>query len=216
MTVLRTIFITGGTGYIGRRLIPLLLDRGYAVRALARTGSENKLPPGCQVIVGNALDEASFSNQIPPSHTYIQLIGVAHPSPSKVEQFKAIDLVSVRASVLAAKTAGIDHFIYVSVAHPAPLMKEYIAVRSEGEALIKSNGFNATILRPWYVLGPGHRWPVLLRPVYWVLERLPSTRDSARRLGLVTLTQMLAALVAAVERVPNGIRLVEVPEIKRS
>jgi uncharacterized protein YbjT (DUF2867 family) len=72
----------------------------------------------------------------------------------------------------------------------------------------------ATVLRPWYVLGPGHRWPAALVPLYWVLERLPATRAGARRLGLVTLEQMLRALVAAVEHPPPATRVVEVPEIR--
>src|SRR5215831_3423834 len=51
----------------------------------------------------------------------------------------------------------------------------------------------ATILRPWYVLGPGHRWPYLLVPVYALLRQIPATRAAAERLGLVTLGQMIAA-----------------------
>jgi uncharacterized protein YbjT (DUF2867 family) len=210
------IFITGGTGYMGSRLIPLLARRGHRLRALARRGSENKLPQCCTAVVGDALNAASFVKAISPCDTFIHLVGVAHPGPGKAEQFKSIDLVSIRAAVAAAVDAGIRHFVYVSVAHPAPVMKDYIAVRIEGEALIRSSGLTATILRPWYVLGPGHHWPVLLVPVYWLLSRIPASRDSARRLGLVTLTQMLNALVTAVENRPDAVRLVEVSEIKRS
>lgn len=210
-----TVFITGGTGYIGSRLIPLLQQKGSTVRALARPGSANRLPPGCEVALGNALEQGSFAQQIAPADTFVQLVGVAHPSPSKAAQFKAIDLVSIRASVAAATQAGIRHFVYVSVAQPAPVMKEYLAVRSEGEALIRAAGLTATILRPWYVLGPGHRWPVLLIPMYWALGCWPSTRDSARRLGLVTLSQLLEALVAAVDSPATGIRVWEVPQIRR-
>jgi hypothetical protein len=64
------------------------------------------------------------------------------------------------------------------------------------------------------VLGPGHRWPYLLLPGYWLAEHLPATRESARRLGLVTLAQMLAALVFAVEHPATGIRVVDVPGIR--
>jgi uncharacterized protein YbjT (DUF2867 family) len=127
-----------------------------------------------------------------------------------------VDLVSIRASVAAAVEAQIEHFVYVSVAHPAPAMKAYIEVRTEGESLLKSSGLNATILRPWYVLGPGHLWPYALLPIYWLLELLPSTSESARRLGLVTLNQMMAALVHAVENPASGIRIVESPEIRNS
>ena len=125
-----------------------------------------------------------------------------------------MDLVSGLGAVKAAKGAGIGHFVYLSVAHPAlPMMKEYIAVRSECEAAIKAAGLNATILRPWYVLGPGHRWPYLLLPMYKLAELLPPTREGAMRLGLVTLEQMVTALLAAVENPAHGIRVVSVPEI---
>lgn len=210
----RNVFITGGTGYMGARLIPLLVARGHKVRALARKGSEGKLPSGCEVVTGNALEKESFANQIQPSDTFVQLVGVPHPSPSKGEQFRAIDLVSVRASVAAAAEARIQHFVYVSVAHPAPMMKDYIAVRAEGESLLRASGMNATILRPWYVLGPGHRWPYALLPVYWICELLPPTREGAQRLGLVTLQQMLSALVRAVENPVEGVRVLEVPQIR--
>lgn len=104
--------------------------------------------------------------------------------------------------------------ISVSVAQPAPVMQAYIAVRQEGEALIRASGLAATLLRPWYVLGPGHRWPYLLRPLYALFEWMPATRAGALRLGLVTRRQMVAALVREVEQPASGIRIVEVPEIR--
>jgi uncharacterized protein YbjT (DUF2867 family) len=110
--------------------------------------------------------------------------------------------------------ARIRHFVYLSVAHPAPMMHAYIAVRSQCEAAIESAGINATILRPWYVLGPGHRWPYLLVPIYKLAELLPPTRDGALRLGLVTLEQMTSALTVAVENPVVGRRVVTVPEIR--
>ena len=47
--------------------------------------------------------------------------------------------------------------------------------------------------------------------MYWLMERLPSTRDSAQRLGLVTLEQIVDTLVDAVENHPPMSRIVEVP-----
>ena len=112
-------------------------------------------------------------------------------------------------------TARISHFIYVSVAHPAPIMHAYIAVRSEGEALIQANGLNTTIFRPWYVLGEGHRWAYALIPLYAIARQVPAWRATAERLGLVTHEQMIHALVAAVENPVQGVRIVEVPEIRK-
>jgi uncharacterized protein YbjT (DUF2867 family) len=167
--------------------------------------------------LGNALDAASFAGSIPPTATLVHLVGTPHPSPAKAAEFKRVDLVSIQASVTAARTAGVSHLVYVSVAHPAPIMHAYIAVRREGEALVEASGIPATILRPWYVLGPGHRWPYALVPVYAVLRLLPSTREAAHRLGLVTHRAMVAALVRAVESPPSaGVRIVDVAAINRA
>ena len=132
------VFVTGGTGLMGRNLIAELVRRGHVVKALVRRGSERKLPQGCQAIVGDALDKNSYASYV------------------------------------------------------------------------------ATILRPWYVLGPGRRWPVILKALYWVMGLIPSTRESAERLGLVTLEQMVATLVRSVENPPQGVRILSVPEIRRS
>jgi uncharacterized protein YbjT (DUF2867 family) len=202
---------------MGRQLIPRLTGRGHDVIALARQSSSARLPGNCRAVIANPLDRESFAGAIPQGSTFVQLIGVGHPSPAKTRQFREIDLVSVRESVAAAMAAQVGHFIYLSVAQPAPMMKEYLAVRAEGEAMIRAAGLRATFLRPWYVLGPGHRWPYALIPFYWFCERLPATRAGARRLGLVTLEQMVCALVFAVKNPPKqGVKIVEVPEIRAS
>ena len=208
------IFVTGGTGYIGRPLIKLLLARGHKVRALVRRGSETKLPAGCHAIFGNALDSGSYAEHIKPADTFVQLVGVSHPNPSKATEFRRVDLASGQGAVQAASAGGVQHFMYLSVAHPAPMMKAYIQVRSQCEAVIRESRMNATILRPWYVLGPGHRWPYLLLPMYKLMELSPSTREGAMRLGLVTLEQICRALVHAIEIPAQGVRILEVPEIR--
>ncbi|HEY6209001.1 MAG TPA: NAD(P)H-binding protein [Gemmatimonadales bacterium] len=212
----RSVFITGGTGYIGRRLIPELLAHGHEVRALVRAGAERRLPRGASAILGDALQHASYAAQVRPADTFVHLVGVSHPSPAKAALFRSVDVASVREAVTAATGAGVGHFVYVSVAQPAPVMREYQQARAESEALIRESGLDATILRPWYVLGPGHRWPIVLLPLYWVFGRLPASRETAQRLGLVTLRQMIRALAAAVEASPppQGVRVISVPEIR--
>ena len=212
MADVQTVFIAGATGYIGRRLCAELMRRGHTVIALARIGSADKVPVGCRVIVGNALDADSYSSQVPPGCTFIHLVGVAHPSPAKARHFLSVDLASVYASLRAATHAV--HFVYISVAQPAPVMAAYVRARQAAEQLIAQSGLDATILRPWYVLGPGHRWPWLLLPGYWIFERIPSTAQTARRLGMVTVTQMLNALIYAVEHPLAGSRVFDVPRIR--
>jgi nucleoside-diphosphate-sugar epimerase len=209
------VFITGASGFMGSRLSAELLRRGHRVRGLVRKGSEGKLADGCELVIGDALDGSTWSDRVAGCDTMVHLVGAAHPSPAKARQFQSIDLAGARVAVAAAKAAGGGHFVYVSVAHPAPMMRAYIAARTEAEGAIGASGMNATILRPWYVLGPGRWWPAFLLPGYWLAERIPSMREGARRLGLVRWTQMIAALANAVDRPAKGVRVLEVPEIRR-
>ena len=94
-------------------------------------------------------------------------------------------------------------------------MQDYIAVRRECEVAIVAAGLVATILRPWYIHGPGHWWPLALQPVYRLMEQVPATRDAARRLGLVTIQEMLVTMLWVIERPPSGRRVIEMPEIRR-
>ncbi len=211
----RTIFITGGTGYLGRFLIPQLTERGHEVTALVRSGSEKKLPGGARAVIGDALNQATFKGLIKSADTFVQLVGVPHPSPAKAAQFRSIDLVSLRESTAAAKAAGVSHFVYLSVAQPSPIMKVYVEVRAEGERMIRESGMNATFIRPLYVLGPGHRWPYALMPGFWICEMIPAMRAGAERLIPVTLKQTLRALVESIENPCVGIRILEAPQIRR-
>ena len=210
------IFIAGGTGYIGKALIPELVNNNHSVSCLVREKSINKLPSGCKPAIGNALDKNSYEKNIFPADTFIHLVGVSHPGPTKTEQFRKIDFVSLQQSMEAAVNSGIKHFIYLSIAHPAPVMQEYIEVREECEVILIRSGLKVTILRPWYVLGPGYYWPYLLIPFYKILDKIPSTSEAAKRLGLVTLNQMIQALLSSVENPSNGIKIIEVPDILKN
>jgi uncharacterized protein YbjT (DUF2867 family) len=174
---MKQVFIAGATGYMGTRLTRKLLKKGHAVTALVRKGSEKKVPPGAAIITADPFNPDTFAGKILPDAVFVQLLGVSHPSPKKKEQFKAIDLKSVTASVLAARASKPAHFIYVSVAmEPSSIMHEYQEIRRKGEELCLQARLPCTFIRPWYVLGPGHYWPVLLLPLYWVAELIPSLR----------------------------------------
>jgi uncharacterized protein YbjT (DUF2867 family) len=209
------VFVTGGTGYLGSRLIPLLLERGHHITALVRPESTSRGAQGAHAAIGNPLDAFSVAEHLRSGYTVVQLVGIPKPAPWKGVQFRAVDRLSGLASIEEAKSAGASHFVYVSVAHPAPVMQDYIAVRRECEDRLCASGLPATIVRPCYILGPGHWWPLVLQPVYRLMERVPSTKGSALRLGLVTIQEMLHALVWAIEHPPDRVRVIEIPEIRR-
>ena len=213
----RDVLVTGGTGYIGRSLVEALIARGHHVRVLTRQASASRVPAGAEAVIGDALDAATIKAALRLGDTIVHLVGTPHPGPGKAAEFERVDLASIRATLAATKGAGILHLVYVSVAQPAPVMKAYQAVRAAAEAQIAAAGLRATVLRPWYVIGPGHRWPLLLAPLYAIASMIPSLRDTTRRLALVSLDQMVLALVRAVERpAPKGVSIVDVPMIRQA
>lgn len=199
------VFVTGGTGYLGRPLVERLMARGHQVRMLVRAGSERKTPAGVEIARGYELAGV---------RTMVHLIGVPRPAPWKGELFRAVDLPMALEAIEEARRARVGHFVYVSVAQPAPVMRAYVEVRRQCEEALGASGLAHTILRPWYVLGPGHLWPHALRPLYALAERVPAWREGARRLGLVRREQMLGALVWAVEHAPERGRVLDVAAIR--
>jgi uncharacterized protein YbjT (DUF2867 family) len=166
-------------------------------------------------VSGDALDETSYVAAARGADTLVHLIGVAHPSPSKAALFETIDLASAQVAARAAVAAELGHIVYVSVARPAPVMHAYIEARRRAEEALGASGIPCTFLQPWYVVGPGHYWPLLIAPMYKLFEWLPSTRESARRLGLLGIDTMLSALVQAIEDPPAATRNWDVPTLRR-
>jgi uncharacterized protein YbjT (DUF2867 family) len=95
-------------------------------------------------------------------------------------------------------------------------MQAYVAVRAEGEALLRASGMRATFVRPWYVLGPGHRWVYAILPLYWIWMLWPKSRQTARRLYPVKLANVVRAIADAVDRPAESVRLIEADELRRA
>jgi uncharacterized protein YbjT (DUF2867 family) len=212
---MKPIFITGGTGYIGKRLIKRLRDLGYDVTALVRKGSEHRLPTGIRAIIADPFDASTFQQWIPKGCIYIQLPGVSHPSPGKKEQFREVDLQSVKASADAAIKTGASHFIYMSVAMTdSNILKEYQAARKEGENYLLSTPLVCTFIRPWHVIGPGHLWPVFLQPLHQIRKLLFAGKKKSEKISFITIGQLLDVMMKAIESPPQKLRIFEIRHIK--
>lgn len=215
---MKTIFITGGTGYIGSRLIRALVKRGgYRVKALIRANSLSKLPAGCEAVIGDALDYTSYQQELETTAVFVHLVGVAHPSPAKAAAFRNIDLASVTEALKATAGKPIERFIYLSVAmYPTKIMAAFQSARAEGERLLLAAPFPSTFIRPWYVLGPGHWWPIILKPLYALMRIIPGRRQMAAELSTVTIAQMINTLLKEIDHDAAGNRIIDVAAIKKN
>jgi hypothetical protein len=110
--------------------------------------------------------------------------------------------------------AHVAHFIYLSVSqYPTKIMKDFQQVRAEGDGLLLKTGLETSFLRPWYVLGPGHWWPVLLKPFLFI-AKYAGKREAAKNLDTVTLQQMIHTLLYAIKNPPEKNAVYDVQKIR--
>ena len=92
-------------------------------------------------------------------------------------------------------------------------MRDFQQVRAEGERLLLQTGLKTTFIRPWYVLGPGHWWPILLKPFLFV-AKYAGKREAVENLNTVTLPQMIRVLLHAIKNPPGKNAVYDVAGIK--
>lgn len=222
----RIVFIAGGTGYLGMPLIAALVARGHRVRTLVRESSRQRvaaaLPAGVECIVGDTLEADSFAESVRGADTFVQMAGVPHPSPAKAGEFLSFDLVSATAGLDAACRSAVAHFVYVSVSQfpgeRIPAMRAYVESRALAEARIRERvaggTLGATFVRPWYVLGPGHRWPLLLAPLMALAAWVPGWKTRIGKMGLVSRDAFVSAMVHAIEHPAATLKVIDVDGIR--
>ena len=162
-----TLAVTGGTGFVGQRLLRLAAERGFAVRALTR----RRQPPqtGIEWFKG---DLAGCGELCRGADAVIHVAGVINAR--SMAEFDAGNVGGTQAMLAAAKAAGIRRFVHVSsLAAREPALSRYGASKARSEALLPGSGLDWAIVRPPAVYGPGDR------------ETLELFRLAARGLALV-------------------------------
>jgi uncharacterized protein YbjT (DUF2867 family) len=106
------ILVTGATGYIGGRLVPELLARGYRVRVMVRAGSEELRGrwPDAEVVVADALDAGSLRKALAGIHAAYYLI---HSLLLGHDEFEATEIQAATNFRKAAEAEGVARLIYL-------------------------------------------------------------------------------------------------------
>jgi len=143
------ILVAGGSGTLGARLIPLLARRGADVRILARNPDGAPHPTGSQVDVvgGDVRDVRAVEQAVSGARTVISAItgfGMAGDVSART-----VDWEGNANLIRAAKAAGVEHFILLSVCQASPAHPiELFRMKHRAEEELRASGLAWTIIRP--------------------------------------------------------------------
>jgi nucleoside-diphosphate-sugar epimerase len=146
--------ITGGTGFVGSRLIDTAVADGHQVRALTRRPMELRADVDW---VAGALDQPKALDElVAGSDAVIHVAGVL--TGRTAADFDRANVDGTQAMLEAAKAAGVRRFVHVSsLAAREPQLSLYGASKAKSEALVAASGLSYATVRPPAVYGPGDR-----------------------------------------------------------
>jgi NADH dehydrogenase len=160
------LFLTGGGGYIGRRLLGGLDHTRYSkIICLTRSGALGA-PSHVEFVKADLLDSSAYAEALRKCGTVLHL--AAATGKSTPEEYFRVNREGTRTLIDACRDASVERFIYISsIAAKFRDQRRYYYAQSklQAEELVRSSGLRYTIVRPTMVMGRG-------APVLQSLSRL--------------------------------------------
>jgi nucleoside-diphosphate-sugar epimerase len=145
------IAVTGGTGFVGSRLIEALARAGHIITALTRQPKDDRRP--VHWVAGSLEDQPALDRLAEGADALIHVAGVI-----KADElgFDAGNVRGTAAVLAAARAAKVPRFVHVSsLAAREPELSLYGGSKARAEALVRESGLDSAIVRPPAVYGPG-------------------------------------------------------------
>lgn len=148
------ILVTGGTGFVGSRVVPALLEAGHPVRMMSRgnvdwtdtTMAELKRA-GVQVVVGDVRDPRKLLEAVDGAKVVINLIGITQQTPEIT--FEDIHIEAVKGLLDVGQKYGVERFIHVSCLGASEYSENAcFRTKWQGEEIVRKSEAIWTILRP--------------------------------------------------------------------
>jgi uncharacterized protein YbjT (DUF2867 family) len=199
---LSTIFVTGASGYIGGRLAPRLIERGYGVRCLARSRAKLLARPWAaqkrvEIVEGDADDGAGLARAMRGCAAAYFLV---HSMEAASAEYRARDQAIGETFGRAAADAGVLRIIYLGgLGQTGAGLSEHLSSRREVEAALSRGGVPITVLRAAMIIGSSSASFEILR---YLVERLPimiTPRWVSTESQPIAIRDVLFYLIAALE-----------------
>ncbi len=165
-----TILVTGASGYVGGRLVPELIARGYRVRAMIRGSETGDLGswPEVEIVVADALDPESLARALEGVAVAYYLIHSMVRGPG---EFARADLQSAHNFREAAQDAGVERIIYLGgLGAPAENLSRHLDSRRHVAEELADGSVPITILRASVIIGSGSASFEIIKGL---IDRLP-------------------------------------------
>ena len=164
------ILVTGGTGFVGPKVVHALRAEDRPVRALVRNpsseGARKLAAWGCELAQGNMTDPESLSRAADGCDTIVNLVAIVRGRP---EDFERIMTEGTRDLIAAGQAAGVRRFVQMSALGTSERSKDltaYFRAKWDMERAVEGSGFDYTIFRPSFIFGrDGGTLPILIRSV---------------------------------------------------
>jgi nucleoside-diphosphate-sugar epimerase len=185
--------ITGGTGFVGSRLIDAALAAGHGVKALTRR--EQQPREGVEWIPGDLASRAALEAMVSEAEALIHAAGVI--SAPTAAAFEQGNVTGTLAMLAAATAGGVQRLIHVSsLAAREPKLSLYGASKARAEELVHRSGLDWAIVRPPAVYGPGDRETLELFRMAKLGLMLMPPKGRVSLLHVDDLARLLLALLA--------------------
>ena len=157
------ILVTGGTGFVGSRIVDALRAGGRDVRMLVRRPAS--APAGVEHVTGDVSDATSLRTAVEGCTHIVHLVAIIKGRP---RDFQRVMADGTRALVAAAREAGVERFVLMSAlgaAEPTDATVPYFRAKWAMEQEIGNSGLEHTIFRPSFVFGRGGALPTFVKQV---------------------------------------------------
>jgi uncharacterized protein YbjT (DUF2867 family) len=199
---MRRILVTGASGYIGGRLVPRLLEKGYAVRCLARdprkVGGRGWESDRLEVVVGDALDRGSLVSAMAGCEAAYYLV---HAMGGGEHGFEERDRQAAANFASAAAEAGLERIIYLGgLGKRSDSLSAHLSSRHEVGDVLRAGSVPVTELRAAMIIGAGSASFEMMRALVMKLPVMICPKWVKTRSQPIAIDDVLAYLVGCLEQ----------------